>query len=271
MNSLDQMIANLDVRFGNRYSLDTIINVKSQARRFLLHVGVKEGYTRSELLGYVDHLIEMKYRPRSISVIIGEVKQLFLANNLPWPLQQGDLHLGIPRGEILSPILAPREIAKLIVGTRNLGLPDGPIVALSTIWGLRSTELTLVLNAGMNGKELVVQSAKGGEVRHHIIPAPLQQLLTFPPYRISRDAVQRLFNRLMKAHVRLRQNHEGWHAIRRAVVTGLRRNKVDRDIIYFFMGWRQTDMTFVYWHPEQVEEIDLPVYELHPFLRFYVK
>ena len=269
MSSRDQYLENLGRFYGNRYSKDTVANAYSQARRFMDKVGAKTVYSREEVLGYVDHLIAEGYRPRSILQIMRSVKILLLANDIAWPLRQGDLHLGMPKGERVAPLLASDEIVKLIRATYRVAAPYGPAVALSTIWGLRSTEITQALNAGCDGKILVVQSAKGGYVRRHTIPQNLSMVMAFRPYHAARRTVHYIFAQLMTQYVRHPAEREGWHAVRRSLITELVRAKVDRGIIFSYMGWSDSrNMVYTYWHPESAE-IDKEVYQAHPFLKYY--
>ncbi|RJQ43366.1 MAG: hypothetical protein C4534_08190 [Gaiellales bacterium] len=267
--SRDQYLDNLGRFYGNRYSKDTVANAFSQARRFMDKVGVKVAYSREDILGYVDYLITESYRPRSILQILRSVKILLLANDMPWPLRHGDLHLGMPKVEPIAPLLSNDEIVKLIRATCHVGAPYGPVVALSAIWGLRNTEITQGLNAGCNGQLLVVQSAKGGNLRRHIIPSNLSRVMTFRPLKISRRSTSYLFDQLMSQYVRPPVEREGWHAVRRSLITELVRANVDRGIIFKYMGWSDSrNMVYTYWHPEPTE-IDSQIYKAHPFLRYY--
>ncbi len=269
MPTVESYLERLNIYFGARYSKDTVNNARSQASRFLTVAGVRPSYSHELLMAYVDRLIKQGYRPRSIKVIMGCIKTLLTANGIPYPLDRHDMHLGLPKGEDLAPMMPAADVAKLIIGVRRMGTPAAPAVALSTVWGLRATEIARAISSGCDGDLLVVQTLKGGEVRTHSVPPALTKVLSFPPYPYGRDAVHHLFDRLMIQCVRPSRPQEGWHAIRRAVVTGLRLNKVSKDTVYAFMGWRRNDMTDRYWHPDHVE-IDEEVYPSHPFLPFWM-
>lgn len=271
MSDVEGMISRLDIYFGNRYSGDTVANTKSQGRRFLEKMGARRVYSRPELLAYIDHLIAAGYKRRSIQVITGCVKTLLIANEIPWPLTPRDLHLGMAKGEVVAPALPGDDIIKLIRAVSRLGPPSAPAVALSTTWGLRSTEITAVLNAGCNGLALVVQTAKGGEVRSHEVPPELRGAMDFPPYAITRDGVQKMFDRLMAYYVRQPLPREGWHAIRRSVVTALIAAGLEDRLIYRYMGWRRPNqMTDRYWISDGAV-IDHAVYAAHPWIGYWPK
>lgn len=267
---LERLRANL----GARYSQHTVHAYLGQAERFLDFAGTKPRYTKQELLSYVDTMVKDKYKGKSITTILAGVRSLFYSNDIPWPLDRRDLHLGLPEDDDGGPVLPPGDVAKLIAGVRSASdLPFTAIAvtALSTIYGLRPTEISQTLAAGIDGKHLEVQTAKGGRRREHVIPIEISAVLHFKPYKIGTDSLHKWFDNLMVAYVRKPLPREGWHSVRRSVVTGLYKAKVPGEVIHSWIGWRAIgkNIGLRYFKPEPAE-IDQEVYQSHPFLKHWL-
>jgi len=74
----------------------------------------------------------------------------------------------------------------------------------------------------------------------------------------------------MRAHIRAPRTGEGWHSLRRSVVTGLTNAGLAEVKMNAWMGWQYKgqDMTQRYYRPDPAE-LDLEVYALHPFLPYW--
>lgn len=267
--SSDLYLQKLRSQLGSRYAETTRSSFTSQARRFLDVAGVKPAYSREDMLAYVDKLVLAGYRGTSIMTILGGVRALLYANNIPWPLQKRDLHLNLPDEEEGGPVLSRADVAGMIRGAQGTRVPDLPAVALSTIYGLRATEIAAVISAGCNGKVLEVQTAKGGRKRVHTIPATLRGALTFKAHPMTRDGLYHTFERRIKI-VRDPIKGEGWHAIRRALLTELQQTALPEALVHRWFGWRTPPQSpyriaYRYFRPE-AEKMDEQVYAKHPFL-----
>ena len=258
------MLDHLRAHLGSRYSPDTVYHTMGQARLFLEHVGEKPRYTRDDITGYVDHLLDQGHKSTSVKTILASVHRLLDANKHPWPLEGNHLHL--PHHETEGgPVLAPDEVGRLISGARTEGFPTMQIVALSTVYGLRSTEISRVLASGCDGKALSVQTAKAGQRRVHYIPPEVSASFQFSPIDVGRSGLHNVFDRLMKRYVREPRPGEGWHAVRRSVVTGLLDAGVPMQVVERFMGWRTREIVLRYYRPGR-GAVDAEVYSKHPFL-----
>jgi len=251
---------------GARYSPDTTYHTLNQAGRFLEAIGVKEQYSAQDLLGYADRLLQDGYRSSSVATILTAVKALFRAIGHPWPLEKGKLHL--PPSEASGPVLTHQEVASLIKIAQQVGRPEVQVVALSSLWGLRAIEITRVLETGIEGPQLLIQTAKGGHRRRHLIPAGLAEILTFGPVTLSRGGLQLMFRRLMRQGVRKPLPGEGWHSLRRTLVTGLLAAGLDSHKVETFMAWRTGRTIASYYRPD-AGRLDQEVYGLHPFLELW--
>ena len=248
---------------GARYAPDTVAHTLVQAAHFLNQVGVKEHYSREDVVGYADYLLARGFRSSSVQTILTQVKMLFRAIGHPWPLDKGSLHL--PPSEAGGPILSTASIAAVIRAARWAGQPEVGVTALSSIFGLRAIELERIVATGLAGQQLIVQTAKGGHRRRHQIPPALSEILTFGPSPLGRGALQLMFRRLVKIAGQPVATGEGWHAVRRAVVTGLLSAGLDGHKVEAFMGWRTGRTIASYYRPE-AGRLDQEVFGLHPFL-----
>jgi len=254
---------------GSRYSPDTVRTFLIQSKAFLEYASIKPEYARADVLSYVDHLIGEDKKHSSVNLALSAIRALFRALAIPWPLSKTDLHLGIPVADEGGPVLPTKDIAKLIHGVRDYK-PNlyTTITALSSTFGFRPIELQTALAQGCNGKELALRSAKGGRTRHHDIPPQVRPYLDFPPTKMSRARLHQVFQELMTIHVRAVIAGEGWHSIRRALVTELLEAGVPMPTVSRFMGWKMRETAFAYFRPA-ANRIDAQIYESHPFLGFW--
>lgn len=261
-------IATLRQSLGKRYSEHTIDGFTRQSRQFLAAAGVKDNYTRSDVLSYVDRLIAGGYRAQSIHTMLSGVRALFHALQLPWPLDRRDMHLGIPEGDKQQPTLTIPEVAQMIKATQGTRSLEEIVVALSTTYGLRSTEIVAVLGGGLDGKAVEVQTAKLGNRRVHGVPRVLADVLSFKPMNVNRAALHYVYIVLMGALERETQEHEGWHALRRSLVTELLGRGLPLYTVYRFIGWKVKDTAFTYYRPDPLQ-VDREIFGKHPYLGFW--
>lgn len=265
-------LATLEAHLDGRFSPHTKRSFLGHARRFLELTGQRSIYERNDVLGFVKYLIDHGYKSESIKTILAAVKVLFDVNGLAWPLEKRDLHGRLPPSESEAPVLAPIEIARLIVGVRSTAGFPRTVVALATIYGLRTDEIQRVLTSGCDGLQLVIQTAKGGEKRSHRIPEALAPMLACPPTKVSTRGLHDVFERLMVASVRKPIAREGWHAVRRSVVTALVEAGIPVEKIHKWMGWKEMEkqnIAFRYFKPNRLE-LDKEVYGKHPYLRMWI-
>ncbi len=260
-------LAALQAYLGARYSPDTVSTFTGGARTFLKVIGTKKEYTREDVLRYADWLTTKGYATQSVNVMMASVKTLFRAMRWSWPVEKGDLHFRMPQEESRGVVIPGEDVLRLIRAARGLGVPERPAVALATTYGLRPNEIAQVTSKGLQGDILEIQTSKGGRKRVHQIPPVLREALTFRPYPISRIGLHATFDRLMKAHVREPIKGEGWHSVRRALVTGLYLDGASDIYIQQWMGWRMgKSIVSTYVRPDAAA-LDREIYAKHPFLR----
>lgn len=253
---------------GERYSPNTVSAFTSQSHAFILTVGPKQQYSRGDVLRFTDALIKRGYKGKSITTILAGVRALFRALQIPWPLDRADMHLGLPVEDDAGPTIAPQDVATLIANSGKLGYPDLQLLALSTTYGFRNSELADLLTSGCNGRSINLQTAKSGRKRVHGIPAPLSTILAFGPQQMSTRGTHERFDVVMRQCLREPLKGEGWHALRRSLATGFKGSGLDSYYMARFMGWKVAETGFRYFRPEAAE-VDAKAYGAHPFLRLW--
>jgi len=262
-------LARLSSYMGSRYSAHTKDAYLRQAALFLRTCGLRSEYTRNLVLAYVDAMVRHGYTRQTIDVYLAGARALFRANNWTWPLVGRELHIGIPESENQGPVFEVGEVAALVAGAKRDGGRLGATIALSTLWGLRNTEIATVLSQGLNGHTLKVQTAKIGRTREHIIPARIAPLLTFEGHTIGRFGVHKVFERAMARYCREPRTREGWHAVRRSLITALVNAGLDRYILSKWVGWKVPETAFEYFRPAP-KTLDEKVYAVHPYLPLWL-
>lgn len=266
----DQYLDKLNVSLGARYSEHTRAAFVGQGRRFMQVVGVKAEYSREDVLLFVDTMVRAGYKEASIQTIVAGVRALFAANKWAWPLERRDMHLGMAQEDAGGPVMPDADVARLIRASRTVGPPEAQAIALATTYGFRAQEIAAVLTSGANGRLIVVQTAKTGRKREHSVPGILQVPLTFSPYPIGVDGVHKAFQRVMERCVRPPLKGEGWHAIRRALITGLLDNELAEFKLHSWMGWRAPGNKISYrYFRKGGKELDAEVFAKHPFLPYW--
>lgn len=256
----------LEQHLGERFSAHTRRAYLSYARRFVEGAGLKESYDRQDVLAHVDRLIRAGYRETSIHHNLIALRAFFRVEGWEWPLLAGDLRLGLPQEEPNAPSILPAEIRLLISSLRGqTGFPAAA-ACLSTIFGLRPDEIARALGQPGDGRTLVIQTAKGGRRREHLIPGILARSLTHPAWTVSTDRLHSEFERLMRLYVREPLPREGWHAVRRTLVTQLYEANVKVWDIHRWFGWKQIkEISFRYYKPSAAH-LDQVIFDAHPFL-----
>ena len=269
----------LERELGNHYSRTYKANVKGQCRRFIAVVGEKPTYSRADITGYVDRLIKNGQNNASIRMALSCIKVLCRAIDCPYPVT-GAVHLPRVAYDPQQPTLEPLEVRRLIAGAKREDQVTRAIVALATLYGFRAIELTGVINRGCDGTTVALITAKTATERAHHAPTGVESWLTCPPTPMSQDLVHDCFQRLMKRYVRKLRPREGWHAVRRALATGLfLALPHDEPAVLEFMGWQVpgSPRRRNYYKPSESQkqavwrEIDRKVYQVHPFIRYWLQ
>jgi hypothetical protein len=161
------------------------------------------------------------------------------------------------------------DMTKFIEAAKRSKYPDFQICLLSTLYGFRRQELADIMSEGLMGLMIDMNTVKTGHRRIHTIPPQLSKALTFKGKHTTIGMANYIFERIVREY-RETRFHEGWHTIRRSLVTEL----LDRGLTDFqvsrFMGWSRSETAYKYYKPKR-ETVDNEVYAVHPYLPLWLK
>jgi site-specific recombinase XerD len=174
----------------------------------------------------------------------------------------------IDEDEVNRHIYKEEEVNNLIDTAIRLGGIYAKSFVISTVYGLRRTEISKLDNSNINiaDRILRVKSVKKGKTVNHLIPDNIVNFIDNSTKFLCDSGMSRIFNKVADmAGVNI--EHSGWHSIRRALVSGLLLNGVPQEIVLGFMRWKTHTMLDIY-HIRNPRE-DIVVFESHPFLKMW--
>ncbi len=160
------------------------------------------------------------------------------------------------------------EINSLIQVSIELGGLYAKSMVLSTIYGIRRTEIANldIKNINIEEKVIKIKAAKGGKSVQQLIPDVIVKYLNNNIKFLSTSGMSRIFNEIANS-AKVNTKHAGWHSIRRSLVSNLLLNGVPQDVVLGFMRWKTHTMLDIY-HIRDPRE-DLIVLEKHPFIHMW--
>ena len=186
--------------------------------------------------------------------------------------------LRAPSGEeeLHQPTLTPEEIRQMVEWAKDKGSEEErAYLALATVYGMRRIELAQFSQKDIGGRYIKIRTAKRGTIKEHFLPDEIADHVLghlFKPRSLT--YMSYLFKAIAtKSGVR-NEKGMGWHSIRRALVTGLLRNKAEPVFVAKFLRWagdrRDSQMRMLLTYAQfSPEEIDEAIYKVHPFLRYW--
>lgn len=176
----------------------------------------------------------------------------------------------VDEAEVKRPRFSKDEIKSLIKSAKELGGVYAKSMVFSSIYGMRRLEIARHRRTDVDFKEktLLVRTAKKGKTRKHLIP---DDVIKFMP-DISMPVIDTLSKSTFPKiadNAGVDCGNRSWHAIRRALVSDLKKNGCHNDKIITFLRWKTGSMLDTY-HLISPEE-DLPMFELHPYLDDWIK
>lgn len=255
---------------------------KKSPRTRQRYVGIVRGYlqfsggtiTRPMMLHYMEQK-EAKWGGNTRRLAHYALARLCKALEVKFPLDADDLAPTPTRDELRTPTLSIDEVASLIRHWKSSPCWETGLLYLSTIYGLRSIELSMV---DVEKGAITAWLAKKGRktpLRHTVPPGGNLYLWDYG-MRCEWLVIQ-AFHKIEDVAGMKREKGKAWHSIRRALATNLRLNGVDPEIITRFLGWEKVSplvggvplgaspMVGVYTHIPP-EEIDRMIFRQHPFL-----
>lgn len=255
------------------------------------------GFDRASMDSYIKEL-EKSNKPGTVNFTFRVIRRLFKVNEseltkdgITWPYRPGEAPTIGERDEY-RPQLSPHIIEMMITAAKNSKLfPDEQcFLALSTTFALRRGELVNLQADDINlrSNAIYIATLKFGRARYHLIPPEIKPYLEAHDFnqRYGEATMSQMLKRILRKSGAgtIKDDDLGWHAIRRAVFTGLINNGVNPMAARVFMRWKSAsgDMAMpsrYYGNAvvdlEQVEPVleeakgDEKIFENHPFLPFW--
>lgn len=218
------------------------------ARQFLRFAG---GDTSKEALERYRAHLEQHYKPGTVQFVFGVLRRLFIVNGIPWPYAPREAPKA-PPGSEFRPMRDLEAVRELIAYARSprIARLDQFHFAMATVYGLRRAELAMLVPSAIDLERrlIFIRRLKGSVSRWQVMPEAILPVVerALPVLRpVSLDHMDRLLPRLERWAGMPHVPGVSWHAIRRAVVDGLRAAGVpDRDIAVF-MGWKTSEHRMV--------------------------
>lgn len=242
-------------------------------------------FTRGEIVNYMKRLERQRYRPRTRAFQLRVLRRAFqIANKIDktieWPFGRrmpSEVRIEGGSWEDVKIAFSHDEIMALINGAPKLDGNSAALVALSTIYGLRRSEMTYLDSDALNlkAKRLRVYTKHGSRIREHIIPDVIIPYLEHYKPVASDFKLSQMFHEIEEAVGLPERYGTGWHSVRRGVVNALVGAGLDKILIYDFMRWKlsmQFGMLGEYFS-EAPETVDQKIFygvekgQGHPFLR----
>jgi integrase len=246
-----------------------------------------EDFSRSSVEKHLNNLRKKGYADGTIKWVFDVIRAFYKANNMEWPFKKGEGPV-VREMEVFAPALSPDIVKNMIRSARDgvLDEQETAMVALSTVYGLRRTEIASIRSESINydSQLLFVETAKHGRQRYHLIPDEIIDYLKSYNFRpVSESTVTKVYYRIEKKLGLPRMQEVGWHGIRRI----LNRLLIDAGLPEFtvmdFLRWKRSTqlMPALYYsvtvvgEEKKVElgktdrEVDEKVFKVHPFLPFW--
>lgn len=253
-------------------SQSTLYRYPRLASHFIDFIGVKQVYDKADAMRFLNHIINSGLSKNYASWSGYVLKQFYESLGLTFPLQAGDLPKP-SEDEIVAPVFSADYVHSLIKIVKSKGTPQmKAYLALSTTYGFRRQELADISSKSINDSVIKVPTVKGKVLREHLVPddiAPYLAGYKFKP--VHPQTIINVFLRMQELAKLKHGDREGFHSIRRSLVTELLNAGVPIHITYSFMGWKlstRLGIIGIYARPSPLE-VDKVVMSKHPFISMW--
>lgn len=237
---------------------------------FIDHIGAKSTYDRTDAMKFLNYMVRSGRSANYARWSYHVLRQFYKSLGIEFPLSARELPPLPGSDEINAPVFSREYVEALIAAVKRKGTPAmKAYLALSTTFGFRRMELAKMSSSAIFNGVIEVQAVKGGELRKHLVPeeiAPYLAGFQFP--QRHEQTMVNLFHR-MQSLAGLPQNiGDGFHALRRSLVTELTQTGLPLATIYTFMGWKLSSRFGILGVYTRIDskEVCRVVYRVHPFL-----
>jgi len=267
----------------------TLISYTQTAKVFLLWLGKMMPPTDKDFRRYFVHRRSQGIKERTLTKEFVQLEKLAFANGWDWPFTKLDRPLSDE--DAFQPSFSPDEIEVLIKARGEYDNQELFYLAISTTWGRRREEMVRIRKKDYNEESIKLNTAKqrtGKAVVEKLIPEEIKDILAqYHPNISGINTPSYIFYRIMDKSGLGQRKGWGWHAIRRALETGIQwklaENQLPLSLVGDFMDWSKVrrstafggaPMAGIYTHHEvmlngafAVDRIILPI---HPFLPLWL-
>ena len=243
------------------------------AENFIDCVGVKSSYDRADIMKFLNLLADEGKTKNTLRWTAYVLRRFFKSLGIEFPLSPEEFPPNPSDDDIQAPVLSRDDVAQLITSVRYKGTSRmKAYLALSTTFGLRRGELIRVNRKDIKNGKILIHTIKGGTPRSHLIPDEIKEHLdgySFGP--LHEQSLIYLFSRMQRLAELEHSNREGFHSIRRGLVTELLNAGVQIHFVYSFMRWKMATRLGtmgIYTRPDP-EQVDKTVFKVHPYLKFW--
>lgn len=258
-----------DLRGRRGSSHDTAKHWQTWAERFEEVCGIKEKYTREDIIAFLAWEREQGFAESSIKVHLRPIK--LLAEIQGWEFPKLTFRKIRP-GDVQRTVFTRDQVISLIQMGRKL-LDDKELawLAVSSTYGVRREELARPNAPVIKDGTITIHTVKGGPKTTHQIPPEIAPYLEhYQAY--STDYMSHRFLKILeKTGFKVGAGY-GWHSIRRALATELLLSETSALNILRFMRWseatliREFGMLTIYAKKDQAR-VDTEIFKVHPFLK----
>lgn len=254
-------------------SSDVIEHWPTYADRFELTCGLKAKYERADVIKYVAWQREQGFAQSTINQQLRAIK--LLAQIQEWDFPKLKMPKIKPQ-DVTRTIFNREQVISMIQMGRQLLIPEElSYLALSTTYGLRREEMSILSPEDITPEGITIKTVKNGPITTQLVPGEIRPYLdAFKPY--SPDYLSHIFQRIItKLGIKVGLGY-GWHSIRRSLVTELIIADASALNVFRFMRWADAStkgefgMLSIYAQRDQ-GHIDRQIFEIHPFLPYWRK
>lgn len=266
----------LESALSGKVEPETIRQYRALLRRFCNSTGKNHGWTQAETAAYLTSLLNNGLAASSVIRIYWALRSILRALGEDYELQRKDLGRIYVRQRRQS-VLDKEEVAALVKYTLAYGDANEKLyLCLSTLYGLRREELHRVGPNDVKPESIEVHTAKHGEEREQWIPVEVRplvfSLLPQATFGIPVTTLNYIYNRLVKNAGLERQERQGWHTIRRSLVTDLGDvPEISDRLITRFLRW-SPGKTMIDRYTTRRSDMasDQAVFKYHPYLELWI-
>jgi len=250
-------------------------------RNFINTIGWKDRYDEWDVREYLRKMEDEGYKGDYLRFQYYSIRNLFRAMDLPWKMVRADLPDATPRHMKTTPVLSAKQIRKIIQTVRAEGT-DYEIfyTCVSTLYGARRVEMARIKPGDIRKDRILIRTGKGGVQREQFVPKPVRPILqSFKKQKNFTPSVLSLvFNDILEKAGIKKRYRTGWHSIRRALVTEMRKNirgtpLLEGDVANF-MRWAMPPnshtMLSIYNKEDPVAADRLIFKYVHPFMEWWL-